>query len=164
MSFPQNIWEPRFLPHQGSAVSFSFFLCFSLYTVTPVTYGSPQARGRIGSIATRLHHSHSHWQHQIRATSAIYTTAHGSTRSLTHWMRPGIKPASSQTLCQVLNLLSHSRSSKVLHFQHCCCAHWQQSGGRKEWCMKGIYGPGLERSTYHSTHILRAAIQSCHHP
>ena len=31
--------------------------------------------------------------------------------SLTHWARPGIEPASSQTLCQVLNPLSHHRNS-----------------------------------------------------
>ena len=31
---------------------------------------------------------------QIRATSATYTTAHGDTRSSTHWARPGIEPAS----------------------------------------------------------------------
>ena len=34
-------------------------------------------------------------QHRIRATSAIYTTAHGNTRSLTHWAGPGIEPTSS---------------------------------------------------------------------
>ena len=35
----------------------------------------------------------------------------GNTRSLTHWARPGIKPASSKTLCQVLNLLRSNRNS-----------------------------------------------------
>ena len=34
-------------------------------------------------------------QHQIWATSATYTTAHGSAGSLTHWARPGIKPSTS---------------------------------------------------------------------
>ena len=33
--------------------------------------------------------------------------------SLTHWLRPGIKPTSSQTLCQVLNLLSHNGNSSM---------------------------------------------------
>ena len=32
-------------------------------------------------------------------------------RSLTHWARPGIKPASSQTLGQVLNLLGNRNAS-----------------------------------------------------
>ena len=34
-------------------------------------------------------------QCQIWAVSATYTTAHGNARSLTHWVRPGIKPATS---------------------------------------------------------------------
>ena len=34
-------------------------------------------------------------QCQIRAVSATYTAAHGNTRSLTHWVRPEIEPASS---------------------------------------------------------------------
>ena len=33
------------------------------------------------------------------------------TRSLTHWTKAGIKPASSQTCCQVLNPLSHNGNS-----------------------------------------------------
>ena len=37
-------------------------------------------------------------QHQIWAASATYTTAHGKARSLTHWARPGIEPASSWIL------------------------------------------------------------------
>ena len=37
-------------------------------------------------------------QHEIQATSVTYTMAHGNNRSLTHWARPGIKPASSWIL------------------------------------------------------------------
>ena len=50
-------------------------------------------------------------KHRIQATSATYATTCGNDKSLTHWGRPGIKPTSSQTLCQVLNLLSHNESS-----------------------------------------------------
>ena len=32
---------------------------------------------------------------RIRAVSMTYTTAHGNTGSLTHWVRPGIKPTTS---------------------------------------------------------------------
>ena len=57
-----------------------------------------------------LHHSHSNaW---IQAASATYTTAHGNARALNHWVRPRIKLASSRTLCQVLNLLSHNETPK----------------------------------------------------
>ena len=47
-------------------------------------------------------------QCQILVTSAIYAAACGNTGPLIRWMRPGIEPASSQRLCQVLNPLSHS--------------------------------------------------------
>lgn len=45
--------------------------------------------------------------HQIPAESADYAAA----ESLTQWMRPGMEPTSSGTLCQVLNLLSYNRNS-----------------------------------------------------
>ena len=50
-------------------------------------------------------------QCQIRAAAATYTIACHNARSLTHWVRLGIGSASSQILCQILNLLSHSRNS-----------------------------------------------------
>ena len=53
-------------------------------------------------------------QHQIWAASVTYTSACSNARSLTHWGRPGFEPASSQTLCQVLNPLSHNGN-----FQKC---------------------------------------------
>ena len=37
-------------------------------------------------------------QRRIWASSVTYTTAHGNTRSLTHWARPGIEPAFSWIL------------------------------------------------------------------
>ena len=47
------------------------------------------------------------------------TYAAAGDRSFTHWARPGIKPASSQMLSQVLNLLSHDRNSKIFFiFNH----------------------------------------------
>ena len=41
-------------------------------------------------------------QCQIRATSVTYTTAHCNARSLTHLVRPGIKPTLSQTLVRFI--------------------------------------------------------------
>ena len=35
---------------------------------------------------------------RIQALSANYTTAHGNARSLTHWVRLGVEPASSGIL------------------------------------------------------------------
>ena len=57
------------------------------------------------------------WQCQIQTVSATYAAAH-NTGSLTHWARSGMEPATSLTLCQVLNLLSHSGNSR--NFPECC--------------------------------------------
>ena len=43
----------------------------------------------------------------IRAASSNYAATWGNAGSLTHWSRPGIEPASSQTQYQALNPLSH---------------------------------------------------------
>ena len=42
-------------------------------------------------------------QHGIRATSVIYTTAHGNVGSLTNWARPGTEPAASWFLVGFVN-------------------------------------------------------------
>ena len=43
------------------------------------------------------------WPRQIWATSATYTTAQGNTRSSTHWVRQGIKPATSWFLVRFIS-------------------------------------------------------------
>ena len=82
--------------------SFSFFL---LCIATPVVYGSSQARGWMRAAAEALPYpgygstgSEPHLSH----------VACSNARSLTQSVRPGIKPTSSQTLCWILNLLSHT--------------------------------------------------------
>ena len=45
---------------------------------------------------------------QVRAAAEAYTGF------LTHWAKPGIKPASSARLCQFLNLLSHTGYSACI--------------------------------------------------
>ena len=50
--------------------------------------------------------------------SAAYTTAHGKAGSLTHWVRPGIEPVSSQIwLVSHLFLLRHNRNSPLSYFR-----------------------------------------------
>ena len=61
-----------------------------------MAHGSSRARGRNRAVAAALHHSHSNTQ--VRAVSATYTTATAAAGSLTHWVRPEIKPASSWIL------------------------------------------------------------------
>ena len=55
----------------------------------------------------RSNWSCSHWpqpqQCQIQAMSSTYTTAHSNVRSLTHWERPGIEPASSWILVRFIS-------------------------------------------------------------
>ena len=51
---------------------------------------------------------------QIRVTSAIYTTAHGNARSLTHWARPGMEPASPWMLVRCLNCWARTGTPQLL--------------------------------------------------
>ena len=59
----------------------------------PVAYGSSQARGWIG--ATMCQPTPQPQQLEIWGVSVTYTKAHGNDASLSHWLRPGIKPTSS---------------------------------------------------------------------
>ena len=63
-----------------------------------MAYGSSQARGWLEAIVAGLTNTPRPQQRWIRAASETYTTVHGNARFLTHWVRPGIKPASSWTL------------------------------------------------------------------
>jgi len=55
---------------------------FCLFNAASTAYGGSQTRDRFRAVATGLHHRPQ--QHQIQATSATYTTAHGHAGSLTH--------------------------------------------------------------------------------
>ena len=56
-------------------------------------------------------------QHWVWAISVNYTAACSNAESLTHWMRPGIEPASSWRQHWVFNPLSHSRNSSKYTFK-----------------------------------------------
>ena len=45
-----------------------------------------------------------------------YTAAYSNTRSLIHWVRPGIEPTFSQRQCWIFNPLSHNRNSNCWMF------------------------------------------------
>ena len=55
---------------------------YVFFRATPAAYGGSQTRGPIGAVADSLRQSHSN--HEIRATSATYNTAHSNTGSGTH--------------------------------------------------------------------------------
>ena len=52
------------------------FVLFCLFRVTPVTYGSSQARDRIGATAAGLHHRHSNARSEphLRPTPQLTAT------------------------------------------------------------------------------------------
>ena len=77
-------WATRELP---------FFFSFFFLMAAPAAFGSSQRLSR--SCNWGLHH------------------IHGNTGSLTYWAWPGIKHISLQTLCRVLNPLSHNGNSPI---------------------------------------------------
>ena len=79
-------------------LSFSFchqFGFFFPFFRAAVVYGRSQTRGRMGYSCWPMSQPQ---QYRIQAASVTYTTAHGNTSSLTHWVRPGVKPSSSWIL------------------------------------------------------------------
>ena len=92
-----------------------FFGLFCLLKATPMAYGGCQARGPIRAVATGHSHSHSHAGSE---SSATYTIAHGNTRSLTHWTKPGMEPKSSWMLVRFANhwaMTGTPRGSSIWH-------------------------------------------------
>ena len=84
------------------AVFFFFFFPYA----SPPAYGSSQTRSLIWSC--------SFWAYTTATAKRALThaTTCSNARSLNRWVRPWIKPASSQILCEVLNLLSHNGNSR----------------------------------------------------
>ena len=76
---------------------------------TPAACGSFWARAQMRAAARAYATATAY---HIQAASATYTAPHHNTVSLTQWVRPGIKPISSQRQYQVLNPLNHSGNSQ----------------------------------------------------
>ena len=69
--------------------------CFLLFSAEPMAYGGSRAKSWIGAIAAGLHHSHSN----VGSEPCLWLTPQfTATTDLTHWARPGIKPASLRIL------------------------------------------------------------------
>ena len=92
-----------------------YFFFFSCFFFKGHTYGIWRFPG-YGS-----NQSYSCWptpepqQCQIWATSVMYTTAHSSAVSLTHWGRPGIKPTTTWFLVGFVSAVPQ-RELQSLHF------------------------------------------------
>ena len=93
---------------------FFFFFFFGFFRAPPSAWGGSQARDLIG--VTAAGHSHSIW-----AMSATDTTAHSNTRSLTHWVRTGIKPTTSWFL---VRFVSTAPRWELLLFLHLLRWSW----------------------------------------
>ena len=72
-------------------------------------------------------------QHQIQATSESFAAPCGNAKSLTHWVRPGIKPASS----------------------------WIWVGFLFHWAATGIPGPVSFNLWYRRSHTFTIMSQNC---
>ena len=79
----------------------TLYLFIYLFRAMPMAFGSSQAGGWIWAVAAGP--TPQPQQLQIWAVSVTYTTAHGNAGSLTHWERPGIKPASSRILVRFVS-------------------------------------------------------------
>ena len=111
---------------------------FFLFRATPVAYGCSQARVRIGA-ASGAYTTATATQDPSHACDLHHT--HSNTGSPTHWVRPGIEPASSQTLCWVLNLLIQNEKSCLLpsnviylFILGCTCGMWKFPGQESNLC------------------------------
>ena len=111
ISFIEYVFCKYFIPICGLLFC-SFFFSSSLFLRASHTgYGSSwlRVKSKLQLPAAGLCHSHN-----IKSEPLLQPTAQlWQCWSLTHWVRPGIEPASSQTLCQVLNPLIHNRNSCI---------------------------------------------------
>ena len=91
MPQPQQSWILNHCTRLGIQVFFvclfCWFVLFFALRVPPMAYGGSQARG------------------QIRATAAGLRHSHRNARSLTHWARPVIKPATSWFLVRFISIV-----------------------------------------------------------
>ena len=90
LGMPPETKEPFYL--------FIYLFIYILFRAAPEAHGSFQARGLIGVRAASLRLGSAG-----QATSVTYTTAHGNTRSVTHWARPGVEPVSSWILVVLIS-------------------------------------------------------------
>ena len=74
-------------------ILFIYIYIYIYFRVTLLAYGCSQARGPIGTVTASLCQSHSNGE----SKPCLWPTPqlNGNVRSLTHWARPGMEPATS---------------------------------------------------------------------
>ena len=103
------------------------------FRAAPTAYGGSQASSQSRAVAASLCHSHSRTRSEPHLRPTL-DAAHGNTRSLTHWGRPGIEPASSRIQVrfisteprrallifktQLIKLKIHETVEYVIHVKH----------------------------------------------
>ena len=71
--YSNTLFCDKWLSRLTVIIVFCFCCCFAFLGLHSATYGGSRARGQIRAVQPQ--------QHQIRAASVIYTTAHGNTGS-----------------------------------------------------------------------------------
>ena len=109
-AFPST-WELWTLSFVKISLGHSFFFFFCLFTFshTYIQHMEVPEPGLENGAAAAVSHSHSNTRSELHMQPVA--TACGHARSLTHWVRPGVKPASSWKPHRVLNPLSHNGNS-----------------------------------------------------
>jgi len=84
--------------------------------------------------------------------SVTYTTAHGNTRSLTHWMRPGIEPVSSWILVRF-----------VTHWATTGTPPWNNANEIPKyishcWLLKAVSSASVTKSLHCTQSMLTSAL------
>ena len=78
-----------------------------------------------------------------RGVSTAHTTAHHNTRSLTHWVRPGIKSASSWILVEFINHLA-MMGTPILYISYIYYTHTQTHTYTHIYMVREIYYKKLD--------------------
>ena len=136
---------------------------FLLFMAVPTVYGSSHAGGQ-GS-----NRSYSCWpmpqpqQWRIQAVSVTYTPAHSNARSLTHWARPGIEPASSWILVGFFNCWAMKRTP-YLHIFYCKHSTMIWRNKRQENLTSSLLQWTLKLSGKHSLSNKYTPVTNCEIP
>ena len=98
-------------------ISFFCLFGFWFFRAPPEAYGNFQARGRIGAALPASTIAIAMPDPSLHHRSATYTTAQGNARSLAHWARPVIEPASSWILVGFVTAEPQRELQSCLHFK-----------------------------------------------
>ena len=123
----------------------SGLLFFFLFRAVPASYGSSQDGDRTSDVAAGLHHSHSNTRSKPHLRPIPYI-AHGNARSLTYWVRLGIKPTSSFILVGFMTTESW----------------WELPGLIFKWVLV-LWMAGLEYQNKVRKKVYRIRLKSCSH-